>query len=94
MNESVMPVDDASSRLHLILNGNKVMFVFTELTGRTIRLHSQLWGNIKEVVKTELLPAELNGKKCFGLYIDGKMVCAITPASSEEGESRDNITIH
>jgi hypothetical protein len=93
-NESVTPVDDASSRLHLILNTNKVMFVFTELTGGQVRLHRQFRGKIKEVGKTEFLPAELNGKKCFGLFVDGKMVCALMPASSGEAGSQGTITIH
>lgn len=93
-NESVTPVDHSSSRLHLILNNNKVMFVFTALTGGEVRLHRQFREKIKEVGKTEFLPAIMDGKKCFGLFVDGKMVCAVTPASPGEKDNSENVTIH
>lgn len=93
-NESVTPVDDTCSRLHLILNNNKVMFVFTALMDSEVRLHPQFRGKIKAVGKTEFLPAELNGRKCFGLFVDGRMVCAITPASCGEAGGTETITLH
>jgi len=93
-NESVKPVDNTSSRLHLILNNNKVMFVFTELTDGKVRLHRQFLGKIKEIGQTEFLPIELNGKKCLGLFVDEVMVCAISSVFSRETGCQENIRIH
>lgn len=82
-NEPVIPLNEASSELHAILNNNRVMHAFTRIMGGEVRLKSCFRMLVTRLQRIDFILLTTPGGSCLGIRFDGVVACAVSATGSD-----------